>query len=155
MPGVSNWIVRAIASFGFLGYAPIVPATFGTLGGVALALLLRQVSLALYSFIIVAVFALAVFISGKAEKIFGRKDSPRIVIDEVIGFLIASFALPTKLPVILAAFILFRIFDILKPYPAKKLAQKQGGWGVVLDDVVAGLYTVVLMQILQSFGAFG
>lgn len=151
MPEAYNWLIKATASFGFLGYAPIAPATFGTLAGVLITLLLRQVSFLSSALIILALFILAVFISGKAERIFGRKDSPKIVIDEVVGFLIASFALPFQPSVILAAFILFRTFDILKPCPAKRLERQVDGWGVVLDDVVAGFYTAVILRLVLFF----
>ena len=85
--------------------------------------------------------------SGKAEKVFGQKDSQKIVIDEVSGILIALFLLPANFPVIISAFFLFRAFDMVKPPPADKLEKLKGSSGVMLDDIVAGVYTNICFQI--------
>jgi len=96
---------------------------------------------------------LAVYASGEAERIFGRKDSPRIVIDEIVGFLWALALIGPTAGRIVAAFFLFRIFDILKPPPARWCQDRlPGGWGVVGDDVVAGIWTnVALLAALRFF----
>ena len=98
---------------------------------------------------------LAVYASGEAERIFGRKDSPRIVIDEIVGFLWSlALVAPTGWRIV-AAFFLFRIFDILKPQPARWCQDRlPGGWGVVGDDVMAGLWANVVLQVALHFFNF-
>ena len=84
------------------------------------------------------------------EKIFAEKDSQKIVVDEIAGFLLANFHLPTKLEIIIAAFLLFRFFDIMKVFPAAQLEARKNG--VLLDDLVAGLYTLVALQLMLYWG---
>ena len=96
---------------------------------------------------------LAVYTAGEAERIFDKKDSPRIVIDEIVGLLWALFLVGPTLYRIAAAFILFRLFDVVKPPPARWCQDKlPGGWGVVMDDVAAGIWAnVVLLLALHFF----
>jgi phosphatidylglycerophosphatase A len=96
---------------------------------------------------------LAVYAAGEAERIFDRKDSPRIVIDEIVGLLWALFLVGPTLYRIAAAFFLFRLFDIVKPPPARWFQDRlPGGWGVVMDDVAAGIWAnVVLLLALRFF----
>lgn len=96
--------------------------------------------------------ALGIWAADRAEPIFGEKDSPKIVVDEIAGFMIANFAAPERLAPLVAAFILFRFFDIIKPYPARRAERLPGGFGVVLDDVVAGLYTLAVVRIALAWG---
>ncbi|MGH7917627.1 MAG: phosphatidylglycerophosphatase A family protein, partial [Candidatus Binataceae bacterium] len=98
----------------------------------------------------VVMFLLACWIAGKAETIFGRHDSPHIVIDEVLGMLAAMFMNPTGWPFLLGSFLLFRFFDILKPFPASVIDRRvRGGFGVMLDDVAAGIYANIVLQVLR------
>jgi phosphatidylglycerophosphatase A len=96
--------------------------------------------------------ALGIWAADRAEAIFGEKDSSRIVVDEIAGFMIANFAAPAGVAPLAAAFILFRFFDIIKPYPAGRAERLSGGFGVVLDDVVAGLYSLAVVRIALAWG---
>ena len=101
-----------------------------------------------------ALLTLTAFVAGatwfcqKGEEIFHEKDCPRIVIDEIAGFLLANFLSPAEFKPIALAFLLFRFFDIIKLFPAGQAQQLQGGVGVILDDLVAGLYTFLILRLL-------
>ncbi len=108
----------------------------------------------LYSvFITVAVIALGIWSGNKVEPIWG-KDHNRVVIDEVAGMFISLLFVPVAWPYMLTAFILFRFFDIVKPLFIRKLENLPGGWGVMMDDVLAGIYTNVLVQVVVGFNLF-
>lgn len=96
-----------------------------------------------------AVFVLpAVWIAGRAEAALGRKDAPTIVIDEVAGMLVTLAGVPFSPGAVVAGFVLFRAFDVLKPWPARLIERRlPGGWGVVLDDVAAGVYGNLTLQL--------
>jgi phosphatidylglycerophosphatase A len=96
--------------------------------------------------------ALGIWAADRAEPIFGEKDSQKIVVDEIVGFMIANFAAAAGIASIAAAFILFRFFDIIKPYPARRAERLPGGAGVVLDDVVAGLYSLAVVRLALAWG---
>jgi len=98
--------------------------------------------------IIILLLPLGIWSSGKAEENLGR-DSPRIVIDEIIGMMVAFFAFPHSLITLLAAFILFRLFDILKLPPLRKLQRLKGGWGIMADDLAAGVLANLLLRLLR------
>jgi phosphatidylglycerophosphatase A len=132
-----------------LGFSPKAPGTIGALGGCLVALLLNQYSgwynehLAL---LIVIFFFLGVYCSNKLEIAWG-KDPSRIVIDEIVGMWISLLALPSGWLYMLAAFILFRFFDIYKPLLIRKMEKLKGGWGIMMDDVLAGIYANVVIQL--------
>ena len=144
-------IAEVIATAFYVGYAPVVPATFRAALGAVVFWLLMPRSIATQSLVTVAVIFLAIVTSGKAEEKYGT-DGRRIVIDEVAGMFVSLCFLPRSLPVFLAAFVVFRVLDVLKPFPANRLQGLPGGWGVVADDVFAGIYTNVLMRILLASG---
>jgi phosphatidylglycerophosphatase A len=133
------------------GYFPHFPGTVGTLVAIPLSLALNN--LASYSLIFAAgilgaaIFC-AIWLADKASKILGKKDPGVIVIDEIAGFLLANFTAPPRISVLAAAFILFRFFDIAKIPPARRLEKLPGGAGIVLDDVMAGIYTLATVQLL-------
>ena len=139
-------ISKAVASCFYIGYIPLAPGTFGSFAGLVFIWVtkpdyLQQV------FIIIAFFILGVISSQLAEKEFGESDSPRIVIDEFVGYLISMAFLPLTLGYMISAFFLFRFFDILKPSPIKIVERHfHGGWGVMLDDVAAGVFTNLILQ---------
>lgn len=148
-------LTRIIATGGFLGFAPFAPATVGSLGCIVLLwFLLPQVvpgapptSFLLLLLSTLAFTALAVWASTRAERELGKDASP-IVIDEFAGMLIAVLFLPKTLTVYAVAFVLFRILDILKPFPAARAESLPGGLGIVMDDVVAGIYANALIRIM-------
>ena len=150
-----HWLVRLLATGGYLGYAPLAPATVGSLGcAVVLWFFLPEMGsgsspLAIISLAItIAAFvAMSMWVAGTAERAFGH-DSRKIVIDEFAGFLVAIAFLPKTFLVYVLAFILFRVLDVLKPFPARRAEAAGGGAGVVLDDVVVGVYTNVLIRVM-------
>jgi phosphatidylglycerophosphatase A len=148
-------IILFLATGAGAGYIPRAPGTAGTLVAIPLSLLLNRVaghSLALALLTLAAVIAVGFWSADNAEAIFGEKDAPRIVIDEIAGFMVANFAAPQSVSTILAAFILFRFFDIIKPYPARRAERMPGGVGVVMDDLVAGVYSLLVVRLAMAWG---
>lgn len=124
-----------------------MPGTFGSLAGLLIFYLVRAntwLHVLLTFVLLIAGFLFA----GKAERVLNRKDSPRIVIDEVVGMLISLLFLPYGLKIAISGFVLFRILDTLKPFPAGLLQDLKGSKGVMADDIIAGLYTNVILQIV-------
>jgi phosphatidylglycerophosphatase A len=132
------------------GYAPVAPGTAGSAVGLLLFYLLATLPTALYCAVTCIITILAIWLAGKAEKFLGRNDPPQVVIDEIAGQLITLAALPAHWIYVLAGFLLFRLFDIIKPRPANKINRDMhGGAGIVLDDVVAGLYANFVLQLAR------
>lgn len=146
-------IILLLASGLGLGFIPIVPGTFGTLGGVALAFPFARLAPVDSLFFLIGFFLLAIYLADEASKYLGSVDPAPVVIDEVIGYLVAMFSVPATATNLLIAFILFRIFDILKPAPAKWFDSRHewGGIAIVLDDIVAGLYANIIVRIIIFF----
>jgi len=138
------------------GLSPWAPGTMGTLAAIPLYLLLRPLPLGWYLLVLAALVLVGIWACGKTEKDLQAHDPSAIVWDEVVGFLLAMTAAPPGWPWILAGFALFRFFDILKPWPIRELDQRvPGGLGVVLDDLLAGAMTWVLLWASASLlGAY-
>jgi len=133
----------------YSGYIPFAPGTFGTLTALPLCYLLSFGSPVTGAVIIVAVIVLAVWLAGASEKLLGRKDPGCIVIDEIAGMLVTMAGLPFTFFTAAAGFVLFRILDILKPFPIRTLERKiPGGTGIVIDDVVAGIIANITLRII-------
>jgi len=133
-----------------VGYSPVAPGTMGTLLAVPIYFFLSTIPFPLYELTLVTFFFLSSWISQKAEKYFGGRDDPRIVIDEVMGFCITMLWVPRTALFIMMGFILFRVFDILKPFPIRRLEKVwKGGFGVVLDDVAAGIYANIILHLIH------
>ena len=128
-----------ILATGFgVGYSPVAPGTLGTLVAIPIYYFLSENPSPLYEITLIGFFFLSVWISENAEVFFRKKDDSRIVIDEMMGFLITMLWVPKTTLFIILGFILFRFFDILKPFPIRHLEKRlKGGFGVVLDDVAA------------------
>ena len=136
----------------YLGYSPIVSGTVGTLGGVVLYLLLnRYVQVPSYAVITVVIFILGIPASTRAEVIFDKKDSSKIVIDEVVGFMVTMLAIPLNWKYLVTGFILFRALDVIKPFPIRRLEAFDGGFGVMADDFIAGIYSNLIMHGIVYF----
>lgn len=132
-----------------IGYSPFSPGTLGSLLGIPIYLLLRFKSNFIYVLFLIIFIFFSIWISDYAQKYFGKKDDQRIVIDEISGFLCTFLFLDKKIFSILVGFILFRIFDILKPFPIRNLEKRlKGGYGIVLDDVIAGIYANIIIQLI-------
>ena len=137
-----------VSVFG-IGFIPIASGTFGSLAGIIIGYILNLIDYKLFFIIIPTLFILGVIASNIYQKQTGEKDSSVIVIDEVVGQLIAMMFVINDLQLVFISFITFRIFDIFKPWPASYADEKiYGGLGVMLDDVFAGIYTVVVMYII-------
>ena len=145
-----RFIIYSLGTVLGSGYAPKAPGTAGSLVAVLLYYFFipPQLFLPLFSFLF---FFIGIPVSSYMEKSEG-KDAPLIVIDELVGQWIACLFLPKTLPVLITGFILFRLFDILKPYPINALQKMKDGWGVMSDDVLAGIYANVLIQIIIFTG---
>ncbi len=147
-----NLFVKVFATWGGSGFSPVASGTAGTLAAIPLYICLARLPLPLYLLTLLAFFFFACWVSGKAEIIFNEKDSGKIVIDEVVGFLVTMIAIPPDWRYIAAGFLLFRFFDIVKPPPANWFDQKlKNGYGVVLDDVAAGVYAWLCLLLLTRF----
>ncbi|MBU0679360.1 MAG: phosphatidylglycerophosphatase A [Verrucomicrobia bacterium] len=147
-----RFLILAGTGFG-LGYSPIASGTVGTIWGVVIVLALAAVGLTpvmLLPFIAVALVlsALAIPVCDTTERYLGRKDDGRIVADEYMTFPICVIGLPLVPWVLVMAFLTNRFFDILKPPPARNLQNIKGGTGVVIDDVLASAYSLVLNHVL-------
>ncbi len=148
-------MVRFLATGAYLGYAPVAPGTVGSLGcAVLIWFFVPEVTaatshLGLWVMLLstLAFAALAIWAADLAERHFGH-DSSRIVIDEYAGFVVSVLLLPKSLLLFAVAFVLFRALDIVKPFPARQAEALPGGVGIVTDDLVAGIYTNILLRVM-------
>jgi phosphatidylglycerophosphatase A len=138
-----------IATGFYSGYLPKAPGTWGSLVGVLLVFLLHALSLQIYFSVVAGLFIVGSFVAGEAEKILDNRDPGVVVIDEIVGMLITMIAVPVTPLTMVLGFILFRVFDIAKPFPVNFFDQHfHGGLGIMLDDVVAGIYSLIIMQLI-------
>ena len=138
-------IWRFLATFFYLGKLPFAPGSWGSLGALLLWLLL-PVTFSVHLSVIIILFVLGVYSSSRMAKYLDDHDPSEVVIDEVVGMGISLFMLPHIPGLYLLAFILFRVFDILKPSFIYHIQNLSGGWGIMLDDVLAGLFTFALVN---------
>ena len=137
-------IALVIATALGAGYSPIAPGTAGSAVALAILWLVPFSQAALVAFF-VAVTVIGTWAAHVAEAAVGDKDPGVIVIDEVAGMTLSVLVLPLTVPVLLAGFVLFRIFDVVKPFPAGRLQALTGGVGVMIDDLVTGLYALLIL----------
>ncbi|MFH0771532.1 MAG: phosphatidylglycerophosphatase A [Candidatus Omnitrophota bacterium] len=140
-------VIRILSTFFYLGYAPLMPGTIGSMGGLIFYFIVKDPP-ALYFSCLAGLILIEFFVVSEAEKIFGKADSARIVIDEAAGMMTALLFIPQKTVFILTAFAAFRLFDITKPFPIKRLEKIASPWGVILDDIAAGLYANFTTQLV-------
>lgn len=139
-----------VASFLYAGHSPVAPGTVGSMAGLLVYFLVSG-NTVLYGLTLALLFLLGILYAGEAERSYGKKDSPTIVIDEVSGMLLALFLVPHGIYPVVTGFLIFRVFDILKPFPAKRAERLSGSFGIMFDDVIAGLYTNLILQIIFRF----
>jgi phosphatidylglycerophosphatase A len=145
-----------LATWFGVGSMPVTPGTFGTVASLPLIMILNHATPLLKVTFLIIFIALAIWSAGLCAGILGKKDPSEIVIDEVAGFLLTVLFLPTSWTVLLLAFVLFRVFDILKPFPIGALDRNvPGGTGIVVDDLLAGVYAYIGTRLLLIlFNAF-
>jgi len=139
--GLSSW-------FG-AGLMPVAPGTFGTLTALPLVIVMNGIGGFYETLFLIFFILIAIWSSGLSEKLLGRNDPQEVVIDEVAGFLLTMLFLPSSWLTLSLGFVLFRFFDILKPFPIRRLERKvKGGIGVVLDDLLAGIYANFCLRLI-------
>jgi phosphatidylglycerophosphatase A len=139
-----------VCTFGYIGYFPVAPGTAGSVAGLVLYGLLRwlQAPPAVEAAVIALLFGIGVWSGTHAERYFGSTDPGPGVIDEVVGMLITLFMLPATWGIVIAGFFVFRVLDVVKPFPARRFESFHGGMGMMADDVMSALYANVAMRIL-------
>lgn len=144
----NKWVIFWATGCGS-GSIPFAPGTFGTLAGLPLCYLLTLLPFYAALFCMLAFMPLAAHISTLAERILAKKDPGAIVIDEIAGIMLTLFALPFNWLTVIAGFLIFRFLDILKPFQIQKLEKIfPGGWGVLMDDVAAGILANIILRII-------
>lgn len=141
------WVL--VASWGPCGYAPVAPGTFGTLGAIPLYWALSWLTWPAYLVATLALIVAGAYAAQRAGRYWGVADASPIVVDEVAGYLVTMALVPFSWPAALAGFLLFRIFDVLKPWPASALDRVKNGVGVVMDDVAAGVFAWAALQFVH------
>jgi phosphatidylglycerophosphatase A len=143
----SSKIARMIASFFYVGFVPVIPGTFGSLASfIIYVALLPLHSWQAYLAAIILVIALGIWSAGRVELDSKIVDPSFVVIDEVAGQLITVFLIPVTWYYLIGGFLLFRALDIIKPSPARQAERLHGGWGIMLDDVLAGIYGNLILH---------
>src|SRR5215213_11155705 len=147
----TDYLALAVATCG-VGYLPLAPGTFGSLVGVGIFWLLVRANPLVIIVAILAVSFAGIWAGSRVEQVSGRKDPGKVVVDEVAGQMIALFPLTLfarwSTGTVILSFILFRFFDIVKPYPANRLQDLDGGMGIMFDDLVAGVYGAVIVSVI-------
>jgi phosphatidylglycerophosphatase A len=142
---VTRFFALPLATAAGVGYVPFAPGTFGSAVGLLLWALLPT-SPAVHATTIVALSVAGTWSGTIAEQHFGRRDPAQVVIDEVVGMLITMFLNPVGWPGAAGGFVLFRLADIIKPYPANRLERLHGGMGVMADDAIAAVYANLILR---------
>jgi phosphatidylglycerophosphatase A len=124
-----------------------MPGTMGSLAGLLIYFVVKD-KLPVYTFSVLFLFALGMLFSSEAERIYRRKDAQMIVIDEACGMMLSLFLVPYNLWIAILGFVLFRVFDILKPPPAKRIEKFSGAFGIMFDDIIAAIYTNFILQVI-------
>lgn len=143
-------VLKIYCTFFYTGYIPLAPGTFGTLGAVVPFYFIAGFAPLFYLLSIVVFTAISIIITNHCLKYYTEEDPGEIVIDEVCGYLFTMFMVPFTWFNLLVGFLLFRIFDIIKPYPIRKIENLRDGYGIILDDVLAGIYSnIVILLIIK------
>lgn len=143
---MSEKLVKMLATFFYIGKFPVAPGSVASFVALLLCVIVYRFPV-IYILLFLVVLAVGWQVSGRYEELVKGKDPTEVVIDEVAGIFIALFLLPLTIPVLVVAFFLFRAFDMFKIFPADILEKKRGSTGIMADDLVAGLYTNIVMQI--------
>jgi phosphatidylglycerophosphatase A len=145
MTQLALWLATVLG----IGRIPFAPGTFGSIPGVLLALWLHHLGLPwLEGAAIVVIFAVGIWAAGEAERFFQLTDPGPVVIDEVLGMLVTLAFMPVNVTGAIVGFLVFRVFDIVKPFPARNLERLPGGLGIMADDFAAGVWGQIVMRLL-------
>lgn len=145
--GIIYWLAVGFGS----GLAPKAPGTAGTVVAIPIFLLMNYLVLWQYLVVVLILFLVGIWICESAANRLGVHDDPSIVWDEIVGYLITMIAAPPGWLWVVTGFVLFRLFDILKPWPIRVIDKRvKGGMGIMLDDVLAALFALILMQVGQT-----
>jgi phosphatidylglycerophosphatase A len=145
-----------VATCGYLGYVPVAPGTFGSAAGLVLFAAVHRIgSIGVELGAIALLLAVGVWSAGVAEEHFGGVDPGPVVLDEVAGVLITLALLPVNVYGAIAGFLVFRLFDVIKPWPANRFESLPGGLGIMADDAMAAVYGNVAMRILIAVAPAG
>jgi len=150
---ILNFIIKTLSTFFYVGYLPLIPGTFGSIFGVFLFYCVKDNGFA-HILLTLILIVLGFLVTGRAEKIFNKKDARCIVIDEVSGMLLSLLFIPYDIKLVIMAFILFRILDTLKPFPSGRVQNLTGSIGIMGDDIIAGLYTNIILQVVLRLVSF-
>jgi phosphatidylglycerophosphatase A len=145
-----NFLSRLISTFFYVGYIPLIPGTFGSIAGLAVFYLTKD-NAVVYAVVTVSLLIMGFVASSRAERLFKVKDPRHVVIDEVAGMLISLAGLPYDIRLVVIGFFVFRLLDTLKPYPANGLQKIPGARGIMYDDIVAAIYTNIVLQVVARF----
>ncbi len=141
-----------LLAFGFgSGLSPFAPGTMGTLVAIPFTFALKSLGTTGFWIVLLLLFLLGVWVCDRVSHKLGVHDHGGIVWDEMVGYWLSMAFVPLQWQWLLAAFVLFRFFDIVKPWPIRQLDQKvSGGFGIMIDDIVAALFTIAILAVLQS-----
>lgn len=145
-----NLIEKTLGSAFFTGYIPVASGTFGSLAALILFLIPGFENPFIIIPAIIVFFIYGIFVGSKFEAVYG-KDPSECTIDEIVGTWIAYLFLPKTVGIILVTFFIWRALDVVKPFPARQLESLKGGIGIMIDDVVSGFYTLIIMQVIVYF----
>ena len=146
-PSAADRLAMVIASFGMSGFFPVAPATFASASTAVLLYFVLPVSTVAWILLLAALLVVGVWSSGRLERLLGE-DPSAAVIDEVLGMTLTMIAAPITPFTLGIGFVLFRLFDVVKVWPGRRLERMHGGWGIMMDDVLAGIYAAVVLQLI-------
>lgn len=145
----SSKLFVGLATGGYIGFIPFAPGTFGSLPGIPLFYFMSSLPLLAVFSLLIGFILFSIWVAGQGEKALKTKDPGCIVIDEIVGMGVTFFAIPFNVYLAIFGFIVFRFFDILKPFPVNYLEKRfTGGLGVVIDDVAAGIMSNIVLQVI-------
>jgi len=149
-----NFFEKFIGSGFYTGYSPFISGTVGSLAALIIYLIPGFEKLFIIIPAIITIMIYGIYLGNKFEAEYG-KDPSQCTVDEVVGMWISLVALPKSIGIVVSAFILWRILDIIKPPPARDLERLKGGLGIMIDDVISGIYTLIIMHlVVYLFGSF-
>jgi len=143
-----NKVIDWTVSFFHIGYIPLGGGSVAALAALLIYIVIAK-SFLLYLAITLAVNIIGLLLSKKSEEIYNEEDPPRVVIDEVGGMLLAFFWIPATPLFLISGYIIFRLLDIVKPFPANYLEHHTGSYGIMLDDIMAGIYTCIILHLIR------